>query len=258
MSTCISALLTPSAGKRLIARAVASLPTMQKALQNGTVVIIAGTTNGYVAEEILNFIGEGSDFKRNRFFRGVTLPPGTPQTESGRLPDESAFPGDVVIKNGRWIKGKTIFDVVDDLQEGDIILKGANSLEIETRKAGVLIGHPKGGTIGAALQAVVGRRVELVLPVGVEKRVSGSIEEVAALVNAPGVKGPRLLPVSGKVVCELDAIEIITGAEAKLLAGGGVCGAEGSVWIAVTGTGEQISKAAAVISEVQGEPSFRI
>jgi len=29
-----------------------------------------------------------------------------------------------------WKKGKTIFDVVDSLEEGDIIIKGANALPI--------------------------------------------------------------------------------------------------------------------------------
>ena len=32
------------------------------------------------------------------------------------------------------MKGKTIFDVVDDLEEGDVILKGANSLDFTHKK----------------------------------------------------------------------------------------------------------------------------
>ena len=46
-------LITPSAGKRLIAKTLAKHPAIVKALRNGTLVIVAGTTNGYVAEEIL-------------------------------------------------------------------------------------------------------------------------------------------------------------------------------------------------------------
>ncbi len=45
-------LITPSAGKRLIAKTLAKHPAIVKALKNGTLVIVAGTTNGYVAEEI--------------------------------------------------------------------------------------------------------------------------------------------------------------------------------------------------------------
>src|SRR5512145_1066053 len=126
--------LTPAAGKRLIAKAIAAHPHVLAALKNGTVAIIAGTTNGYVAEEVLALIGEAQNFKKNRFFRGIILPPARPKKEDGRLPDESGFPGDVVISNGVWQKGKTIFDVVNDLKENDVIMKGANAVNPEDRR----------------------------------------------------------------------------------------------------------------------------
>ncbi len=40
-------------GKRLIGRAVARLPAVQKAKADGLIVIGWGTTNAYVAEELL-------------------------------------------------------------------------------------------------------------------------------------------------------------------------------------------------------------
>jgi hypothetical protein len=250
--------LTPAAGKRLIGRASAQHPAVQAALQTGTVVIVAGTTNGYVAEEILTRLGAAGQFDRQRFFRGVTLPPAQATTATGRLPDESRFPGDVVIVDGRWQPGQTIFDVVDHLKEGDVILKGANALDLSRHRAAILVGHPKGGTIAVALQAVAGRRVRLILPVGLEKRVSGELDDLARILNAPGGKGPRLLPVPGEVLTELDAIARLTGARAELVAGGGVGGAEGSVWLAVTGTPEQEEAADALVKSVAAEPPFTL
>jgi hypothetical protein len=123
-------IITAAAGKRLIGKGMASHPDIVSVLKTGTLVIIAGTTNGYVAEEILSSVGQAQGFDRGRFFRGVTLPPNSPTTDSGRLPDESRFPGDVVIVNGTWQKGQTIFDVVDNLKKGDVILKGANALDL--------------------------------------------------------------------------------------------------------------------------------
>lgn len=102
-------------------------------------------------------------------------------------------------------EGLTIFDVVDDLKEWDIILKGANALDISSIQAGVLISDPHGGTIGAAMQAAVGRRVRLIHPVGLEKRVSKDLNNLARLFNAPGTQGPRLLPTTGEVFTEIDA-----------------------------------------------------
>ena len=250
--------LTPSAGKRLIGQATARHPAVQAALQAGTLVIVAGTTNGYVAEEILTRLGAAKPFDRRRFFRGITLPPARVTTATGRLADESGFPGDVVIVNGQWQPGKTIFDVADELKEGDVILKGANALDLPRRKAAILIGHPKGGTIAVALQAAVGRRVRLILPVGLEKRVSGDLDELARLLNAPGGKGLRLLPVSAEVLTELDAIARLTGASVELVAGGGVGGAEGSVWLAATGTPEEEEAVDALVKSVAAEPPFAL
>ena len=248
--------LTPAAGKRLIAKAIAAHTHVLAALKNGTVAIIAGTTNGYVAEEVLALIGEAQNFKKNRFFRGIILPPARPKKEDGRLPDESGFPGDVVISNGVWQKGKTIFDVVNDLKENDVIMKGANAVNLEDRRAAILIGHPQAGTVGAALPAYYGRRVRLMIPVGLEKRVSGNLDELAARINEPGVQGPRLLPVPGEIVTELDAIALLTGARARLIAAGGVGGAEGSVWLAIDGDAGREEQAMALLQSVAGEPPF--
>jgi hypothetical protein len=249
-------LLTPTAGKRLIAKALVRHPVIQTVLKSGTLVIVAGTTNGYIAEEILSSLGLGEGFSRRRFFRGVNLPPRNPITESGRLPDQSEFPGDVILRQGEWQKGKNIFDVVNDLRSGDVILKGANALDLTRRQAAVSIGDPKAGTIGAALQAAAGRRVQLILPVGVEKRIPGELTELAVRVNAPDSKGSRLLPVPGLVFTELDAIALISGAQAELISAGGVGGAEGCVWLGVSGTEEQLRAAEALIRSVEAEPSF--
>ncbi|MDD2755250.1 MAG: hypothetical protein PHS80_06945 [Methanothrix sp.] len=238
--------LTVAAAKRLIGKALAAHPTIKAALSSATLVIIAGTTNGYAAEEILKVAGYAEEFSRKSFFRGIVLPPGR-TTETGRLPDESDFPGDVVIVKGIWQKGKTIFDVADSLREGDVILKGANALDLARKQAAVLIGHPGGGTTITALQAAVGRRVQLILPVGLEKRVPGNLMELAARINAPGESGFRLLPVPGEVFTEIDAISLLTGAEAEMLAAGGVGGAEGAVWLALRGSEEQLAKAAELI-----------
>ncbi|NLD36073.1 MAG: hypothetical protein GX654_04310 [Desulfatiglans sp.] len=250
--------ITPSAGKRLIARSIVCHPAIREALTSGTIVVVAGTTNGYVAEELLAACGDESGFSRRRFFRGITLPPYQKITDSGRISDESRFPGDIIIQKGTIIKGKTIFDVVDELREGDVILKGANAVDLIHKQAGVLIGDAKGGTIVAALQAVTGRRVRFILPVGLEKRVSTDLNIIANLLNTPGASGARLLPVPGEVVTELEAVNILTGASAELVAAGGVCGAEGTAWLAILGSPEQEEAAKELFTDIRKEPNFTL
>jgi hypothetical protein len=251
-------MLTTTAGKRLIGKAMAIHPEVKRTLSKGTVLIVAGTTNGYVAEEILTNIGQAGNFSRKRFFRGITLPPSYKTTESGRLTDESKFPGDVFIKDGVLQPGKTIYDVASSLKEGDILIKGANALDVLHKRAAVYIGNPEGGTILLALQASVGRRVRLILPVGLEKRIPGDLDSLVNRVNSPGAQGARLLPVPGEVVTELDAITMLTGVTAEMVAGGGICGAEGCIFLAVYGTPEQEAKAEKVLQSIAGEPAFVI
>lgn len=250
--------ITPAAGKRLIGKAMSMHPIIQNVLDNGTLVITAGTTNGYVAEEILKSIGVAESFSKRRFFRGITLPHSKPTTKTGRLPDESEFKGDVILVKGKLQENLTVFDVVDELKEGDVILKGANALDLARKRAAILIGHPKAGTIGVALQAVAGRRVRLILPVGLEKRITGDLDSLSLKLNAPESQGARLLPVPGQVFTEIDAISLLTGAVAELVAGGGVCGAEGGVWLAVSGEPEQVDAAERVMKSARTEPLFEL
>lgn len=241
-------LLTPAMGKRLIGLAMVQHPDVRRVLAKGTLVIIAGTTNGYVAEEILRSLGQAG-FSREGFRRGVTVAHGAKVAKAD-------FPGDVVIKDGVWLNGKTIYDVTDDLQRGDVILKGANAYDPQGQPA-VYIGHEKGGTILSALAAVVGRRVQLIVPVGLEKRVFESVHTLALRCNAVDTDGPRFLPFPGRVFTEIDAIRLLTGAEACLLASGGVYGAEGAVYLGLTGATDQVQAAAALIRRLRDEPPTR-
>jgi hypothetical protein len=52
--------VSPAAGKRLIAERLAVHPVLRGALTSGAVVV-AGTTNGYVAEELLAILGNQAD-----------------------------------------------------------------------------------------------------------------------------------------------------------------------------------------------------
>lgn len=242
--------VTTVMGKRLIGQAMALHPDIKGVLETGTLVVIAGTTNGYVAEEILNSLGQAEGFSREGFRRGMTVAPGAKIIQA-------EFLGDVVIRDGEWQKGKTIFDVANDLEAGDVILKGGNAFDARG-KAAVQIGHPQGGTILATLAAVVGRRVRLIVPVGLEKRVLEDVDVLAQRCNAPDAQGPRLLPVPGEIFTELDAIKLLTGAEVCLIAAGGVYGAEGAAWLGISGVEEQVQAATELIKSVAGERPCKV
>lgn len=81
---------------------------------------------------------------------------------------------------------------------------------------------------------------------------------LAIRLDVPGAHGPRLLPVPEEVFTEIDAIKLLTCAEVELVASGGVCGAEGSVWLAVSGSDEQVDTAVRLLKDISLEPGFEI
>jgi hypothetical protein len=243
-------IITPAMGKRLIGMAIANHPDIQRVLVKGSLVIIGGSTNGYVAEEVLKSIGQSEGFSKAGFRRGLVAPTGfdVPKID---------FPGDVFIQDGEWVKGRTIFDVVDGLKTGDMVVKGANVFD-NRRQAAVHIGGSTGGTILCALTAIIGRRVGLMVPVGLEKRVFEDVNEIAARCNAPGASGPRLMPLPGKTFTEIDAIKLLTGAGAFLISAGGVYGAEGAVRLGISGDEGQMETAGNLIDSLIDEPACEV
>ncbi len=242
--------LTPAAGKRLIAKGVAAMPQVRTALTQGTVVIVAGTTNGYVAQEILTALGQSDGFEPGSFFRGVIKGENAPAAKAGNV--------DVVLEKGVWKRGATIFDVVGQLGEEDVILKGANAVDLATGEAAVFIGNPTGGTISAASAAAIGRRTQLILPVGVEKRVCEPLRELCALCNAPGAQGVRLWAAPGRAYTELDAIRQLSGVQAHVFGAGGVAGAEGGAYFTAEGTEEQLAALEDILKELAGTLPFTL
>jgi hypothetical protein len=252
--------LSPAAGKRLIAKALISLEEVKTAIEEHTVVIVAGTTNAAFAEEALKLTGNPvEEFDRYRFFRGLTKP--ATRKHSGEFTGDvkkasEEFFGDVILEKGKWIKNKTIFDYSSKLTKDDLILKGANAVCLSTKEAAVLIGNPEAGTAGSIFHAVYGRRVPLIVPVGLEKRVEKPITKLMEICNDKEAKGPRLALLPGKVFTELDAVKALTGAEADILAAGGVSGYEGGCYLICRGEEEQLRKVAELKEEVTNEPAF--
>jgi len=99
--------------------------------------------------------------------------------------------------------------------------------------------------------------VRMIVPVGLEKRVPGPLADLAEAVNGPSAEGAGMFVLPGEVFTELDAIATLTGAAATPIAAGGAYGAEGCVWIAVTGDAEQLAAAQGLIESVECEPPCR-
>ncbi|OYT67159.1 hypothetical protein B6V00_01560 [ANME-1 cluster archaeon ex4572_4] len=265
--------LTPSESKRLIAKGVKNLEVVQRALKHGTVVVGLGTTNAFVAEEILSGLGEEAkiEIEKQRYAAGVVTARGT------CIVAKAERERDLIIKKGRVSeiskgdRGEEIKNAVEELSAGDVFIKGANALDA-SGTAGVLLAHPTGGTIGSALGTVLARGVNFVIPVGIEKTIPFPVAEAAKRVGierfyksaaSGGGSGVPvgLMPVHGKVVTEVEALKILGAEDAFPFAAGGVDGGEGSVVLCAESSEENAEKLealAALVAEIKGEPPVKL
>ncbi len=244
--------LTPSESKRLIGRAVASMKVVKEALKSGLVIIIKGTTNSYVAEEILK-----KPLEKGRYARGIVAP--------GMLSyvSEEESISDVIIEKGKTRKDLTLEEAIKMLQTGDVLIKGANALD-STGITGVFVARipvTDGGTIGRSLGTVVGRGVNFIIPVSLEKLIPTSIREIVTQLNDKEVNmgmglTVNIMPTLGKVVSEIEAFEILAGVEAVNIGAGGVGGAEGARVFILKGDEEAVKKAFNLVQSIKGEPPF--
>jgi len=244
----VSIVLTVAEGKRLIAKGLVNADFFRRALDDATVAVCKGSTNAYLVEEIL-----GEPIEKRSYMTGKTVPakPTCDTNTSGSMPD-------LVISKGERISGGRAIDALKDMGPGDCFVKGANALNLERRQAALLIGHPTGGTIGAALGTVTARRIRLVIPVGLEKSVPTDLVALSqATKESPARKGtPAVWPLCGDIFTEIEALRSLTGVQATPMAAGGLAGAEGAVMLLISGTAERIDETLELIDGIYGEPPF--
>jgi len=103
-----------------------------------------------------------------------------------------------------------------------------------------------------------GKRVRLIIPVGLEKRIFGNLDEIVTRMNASESSGPRILPIPGEVFTEIDAILLLSGVKCDLVASGGVSGAEGAIWLNISGNEEKVNQIMDLINSILNEPPFEL
>src|SRR4030065_1351063 len=106
------AILTVAESKRLIGKAVAQMPIVKNALANGMVIIIKGTTNRYVAEEIT-----GQKIVPAEFATGRLMP-----KQAELLPKGKSI-NHVILEKGKVID-IPLPDAAKKLKPGDVVIKG--------------------------------------------------------------------------------------------------------------------------------------
>ena len=240
-------ILTVAESKRLIAKGVAALPEVQGAMEAGMVVVATGTTNAYILQEL-----KGEKFDLRRYRSGIT----TPQVPE-KSPEKQGEPiPDAVFKKGEIAKEYDRYNAVKVMGKGDVYIKGANALDYVGQMAGVLIAGGDGGTVGAVLGTIIGKKITLLIPIGLEKLVYEDMNELHMLTMDPDNEGPTIWPITGIIFTEIEALEVLCGVQTTLIAAGGVAGAEGSVRLLIEGMDEDVEAAVELVKSIKGEPRY--
>jgi hypothetical protein len=252
--------LTPAESKKLIAQAVLALPEFQKAQQNGIIVIHRSSSTFFLYEALTGQRPEGA------WVVGVVSPRGlcvSRESKEGRK--QSSGPHDPLATRGNWFfkngclqESTSLREILDQMTENDIYVKGTNAMDPAGNVA-VLFGNPAGGggTIGSVISAQRRIGFHLLLPTGLEKLIPVPIAIATKKATFQRYDYAMGLPcglihVPGKKIDEVDALAVLSGAEATPIAAGGLGGAEGSIVMVISGTDDQVGRAFEICRLVKG------
>ena len=229
-----SVVLNPTTAKRLIAQGVAAHPIVAQAMRRGTVVVTLGTTNGFVASELL-----GDPIDQGAFAAGMIDDRWNVNARLGEATD-------LVLKDGVQIP----FDekaVLSNLTAGDVVIKGGNALD-PFGTVGVLLAAATGGTVGRYIPTAIARGVDIVIPISVTKSVHTSIADLAhdlgsrRLGLAMGLPC-GMYPLTGHLVSEIEALGLLFEVRTTHVCSNGIARGKGSVSLLIEGEEERVRAA---------------
>jgi hypothetical protein len=196
-------------------------------MKNGKVLLKGGTTVSAVAEELA----------------------GVPLRISGRISARgtlAAVRADAGLPHSLLIEKGGARNVDDDLTEavrslgrGDVVVIGANALDAEGNAA-MMAGSVGGFSPGLAITSMMTEGAGVIIAAGLDKLIPGTMREAVAAAGRKGVDkslgmAVGLMPLSGRVITEKDALELLAPVKAAVIGRGGAFGGEGSTVLVVEG-----------------------
>jgi len=241
--------LTSSESKRLIAKALLQHEKLKLALSSGITVINLGSTNAFLAEEILK-----KGIEKERFVAGMIDAKGTcvvPRNERMSA---------IVLRKGRVVE-EDAEGIVAEMGASDMFVKGANAVDSEGR-AWVMLASETGGTVGRTLGTLLARGVPILVPVGLEKFVPMSLEKASALTGIHRVELSTgvpvgLMPVPGEIVSEIEAFRLLGEVDVHVIGAGGIGGGEGSHTFLIDGEAGEVEKIFNLVKGIKGESRIK-
>ncbi|MFC1918411.1 hypothetical protein ACFLWW_00335, partial [Chloroflexota bacterium] len=150
---------------------------------------------------------------------------------------------------------KDMDEVVFQMGKNDVFIIGANAIDIN-RKAAIMVGDPFGGS-ASRVPGLAAQGVTIIIAVGWEKLIPCPIEEAVFAAGTDKVDvsmgmAVGLIPISGTVVTETDAISMLADVKTTMIGAGGVMGGEGSSTFVIEGEQSKVKLAWEIVSSIKG------
>ena len=258
--------LIPDESKKFIIQALLSLKSVKAALKKGLVIVHPSSTTLFLYEALMGRFPDVGE----RWVSGIILPRGlcgsrhtvegmAAQVQGIRDPLDNKHAW--IFKKGQLQEQMRLGDILDRMSTEDVYVKAPNAFDPKGN-IGVLFANRAGGggTIGRVVARARKTKFHLLFPSGIEKLIPVSVKQAAKKAGFKRVDRAMgmpcgLIPISaslGQKIDEIDAVRILSGAEATPIAAGGLCGAGGATVLAIHGTKTQVNKAVDAVLSVKG------
>lgn len=225
--------LTVNEAKWIIAKGIAKLPSIQKALVSGKIFLKGGTTVSAICEEIV-----GQPMR----ISGRIVPAGTKTAQTAKEGFHNAL-----IRKGKLIGvDDCLPETIEKMGAEDVAIVGANAFDAQGNAA-LMYGSPLGAAAGRIISGLMAEMKHVIIPVGWEKFIPGSINDAVLKFGRKSIDRAMgmavgLTPIIGRIITETDAIRLLAKVDCTIIGRGGIFGAEGSTTLLVEGKKAEVEK----------------
>jgi hypothetical protein len=249
--------LTVEESLRLIARAIAVMPKVQEAKQQGMIGFCLCTSAGFVVQELI-----GADsVDPAKYCCGFIYHKGScsvpPKHREKQLLLDKGRP--------RWLNfpEENLSGYLGRMGADDIVIKSGNVLD-PNGEVGVLLASPDGGEAGNYLPVIAANGIQLIIPMPLTKSIPVALTEVLPYMGISKFASDRvngmacgMQPLPGKVVTEIEALRILFGLKAVPAAMGSGGSGAGTVTLVLIGEKQMVDAAWQFVNEIKGEPKMK-
>jgi len=263
MKESVQVVLTPTEAKRLLSKAVLGMDEVKRALDKSILIVHPSSTTVFMMEELGFKYSPTSEY--GVWICGHISPKGlcgprvvykmiseTPEWKAVK------YPYDFIVRKGKPVpfgEESALGPILEEIDSDGVYVKGVNAIDPKGKVGVLLMDRSGGGSIGLIVKKQKQKNFRMIIPVGMEKRITIPLEK--AMKAAMAAKRAQGIPCSiwelhGKIITEVEAFRQLCDVEAIPISAGGVCGAEGCIVWALEGEEKNVDKAYRLCGEIHG------